>query len=75
MSRSWKVIKVGENPVVQFTEQARGVQCDNCGTIVPESYVEYVSRPKNGHHDGRQGKYAFCRNVWAGQGMAHKSCQ
>lgn len=77
MSRSWRVVKEGEYPVVEFTEQVSGVRCDHCGRIVPESFVDYVFKRRDGHHDGRDGKHAFCKDVHglAGTGMVHKACR
>ena len=75
MSRSWKVIKGGEYPIVEFTETCKGIECDCCHRIVPENYVEWGYMARNGHHDGRDGKYAYCKDVFSSSGgMAHRKC-
>lgn len=72
--RTWEVIQTGEYPQVRFTEVAPGVQCDHCGKIVPECYVDYVFESPYIPRDGRQGRYAICRDVFGSLGMVHRRC-
>lgn len=70
---TWRVIKGGEYPIVEFTEQVKGIKCDRCGKIVPECYTESFW----GSRKDREGLTVVCRDVWgfAGTGMRHRKCQ
>lgn len=72
---TWKIVKRGEYPEVEFTTRERAVECDHCHRIVPQRYVAYVDAARDGHHDGRAGKYAFCRDVHGSDGLVHRSCR
>jgi hypothetical protein len=68
---TWKVIKRGEYPVVEFTSQEKGIKCDRCGRIVPERYTESFW----GTRKDREGLTVVCRNVWSlGYGKIHEAC-
>lgn len=73
----WVLVKGGEYPVFQRTEECDGIECDHCKRIVPVPYVDFFDMNRDGHHDGRDGKYAYCRDVWgfSGTGMLHRACR
>ena len=70
--RTWKVIKRGEYPVVEFSaEQEKGIKCDRCGQIVPERYTESFLGSRN----DREGMTVVCKDVWAFcGGRIHRKC-
>ena len=63
MSRIKKMVK---------TEYIEHDTCDWCNSEVPTYKLDYVFMPRNGHHDGRCGKYAFCRTILGVNGQ--KGC-
>jgi len=36
------------------------MQCDFCNRDRPKELLDFFFMPRNGHHDGRLGKYAQC---------------
>lgn len=62
--------------VARFTSDCEVIECDFCHRIVPKRYTEIVHIDRNGYHDGRDGYYFGCRDVFQlGSGKIHRRCR